>query len=334
MSGAQTSGCTLITGAAGFVGRAVCAEFLRRGWYVRTAARVAGRPVLSCENVVVGDLARGPRWERALDGVNVVVHLAARIHDLSTSANVASFHAVNCDATERLARAAAMAGARRLIFLSSVKVNGDSTLPGARLVPFAAPHPQGPYAVSKWQAEMALSRVAAETGLEVVVIRSPLVYGPGVGANFLRLVRLVDRQVPLPLKSIRNQRSLIYVGNLAEVIALCAAHKAAIGQTLLVADGEDLSTPELVAKLAAALGVEPRLIAFPEGLLRLFFGLIGRSADIARLLDSLSVDATHAMRSIGWQPRFSLDEGIMHTVRWYRSMHPCGAAVGAPPRLS
>jgi nucleoside-diphosphate-sugar epimerase len=312
-------GSALVTGATGFIGRTVCAELLRRGWRVRAAVREAGRSVAGCETVVVGDIGAEPPWAQALESADTVIHLAARVHEPSAAGDADVFERVNCAATQRLAHAAAGAGTKRFVFLSSVKVNGESTPAGARFGPSDAPRPHGNYARSKRRAEEALNAIASTTALEVVVVRPPLVYGPGVGANFLRLLRLVDRGVPLPFGSVSNRRSLIYVGNLADVVALSAVHPAAAGQTLLVSDGEDLSTSQLVSRLAAALRVEARLFAFPPSLLRRALALAGRSLDAARLFDSLAVDSTQAMRVLGWQPRFTVGEGMASMARWYRS---------------
>lgn len=310
----------LVTGATGFVGRAVCAELLRRGWRVRAALRSAARGAPEgCETAPVGDLSGDPDWRPALEGVGVVIHLAARVHELR-GAGERAYHQVNCVATEKLARAAVRAGARRLVFLSSIKVNGERT--SAR-EPFRfddQPRPEDAYARSKLEAERALAATAKSSGIEVAIVRSPLVYGEGVGANFRRLVRLVDARVPLPFASIRNRRSLIYVGNLAQLIVLCSAHVGAAGRTLLAADGEDLSTPELVARIGRSLGRAPMQFPLPVAVLRLLAAAAGRSAEISRLTESLLVDAGETRRCLDWRPAFSVDEGLRGTVNWYRSL--------------
>ena len=236
----------LVTGASGFIGRAACAEFAKRGWTVRAGVRTA-----------ITDLAKG--WP--LDGVDVVVHLAGIAHELRGQNAESMYQEMNCAATERLARAAVQAGVRRFVFMSSIKVNGERTPPDE---PFRAgdePNPQDRYARSKWAAERALAALAGK--LEVVVLRPPLVYGPGVRANFLRLIRLVERRLPLPFGAIRNRRSMIYVGNLVELIVLAASSTAAAGRTLFAADGEDLSTPQLVREIGNALGAPTRLVPVP-----------------------------------------------------------------------
>jgi UDP-glucose 4-epimerase len=307
----------LVTGASGFIGRAACAEFVRRGWRVRAALRARADLPAPVEQHAVGDIAAQPRWP--LDGVDAVVHLAGIAHQVHGQNAESVYQAVNAAATERLAREAARAGVRRFVFMSSIKVNGERT-PVDR--PFRAadtPQPQDRYARSKWAAEQALARVARESALEVVVLRPPLVYGPGVGANFLRLMRLVERGLPLPFGAIRNRRSLVYVGNLVDVTAL-ATTAAVAGATLLVSDGEDLSTPQLVAELARAMGRGARLVPVPAALLTLGGALTGMRAETGRLVDSLVVDTSETRSRLAWRPGISTAEGLARTVQWHRSL--------------
>jgi len=270
----------LVTGATGFIGRALCAE-----------KNFETKPL---------DLRR-PAWERDLAGAEVVVHLAGVAH---TRASDALYEEVNVRATQRLAIAALEAGVRRLVFVSSIKVNGEAT-PIDR--PFRAadtPNPQDEYGRSKWRAEQAL---ASLSGMEVVIVRPPLVYGPGVRANFLRLLQLVDTGLPLPFGSIRNRRSFVFVGNLVALLRRCAEHPAAAGKTFLAADGEDLSTPELARRMAKALGRASRLVPFPPFLLP------------SKLAGSLVVDASEARSLLQWLPPYSVDEGLARTAAAYRS---------------
>ncbi len=309
----------LVTGAGGFIGRAACAEFVRRDWTVRAAVRSAGAAPEGAEAYAIGDLALASKWP-GLEGVDAVVHLAAIAHDLRGATADETYQAVNCGATEHLARAAARAGVRRFVFMSSIKVNGERTPLDRPFHPCDEPRPQDSYARSKCEAEKALLRVAAETGLEVTILRPPLVYGPGVRANFLRLMRLVERRLPLPFGAVRNRRSFVYLGNLVELLALAVTARAAAGRTLLAADGEDLGTPDLVREIARAFGSVPRLVPVPVPLLRLAGAVTGMSREVSRLIDSLVVDIDETRRALGWHPAFAPAAGIAETVRWYRSL--------------
>lgn len=305
----------LVTGANGFVGEALCPLLEKSGWTLRKATRSP-----QAGSVAVGNIGPDTDWRIALEGVTAVVHLAARVHIMrdATHDPLAEYRAVNCAGTENLARQAAQAGVKRLVYLSSIKVNGEST--GS--LPFRAddpPHPQDPYAQSKWEAEQSLHRIAAATGLEIVVLRPPLVYGPGVKANFLRLLGLVERGLPLPFGAINNRRSLLYLGNLADAVRVCLSHPAAAGKTYLVSDGASLSSADLVRGLAGALGKSPRLFPIPPALLRLAGLLSGKSAEIERLLDSLEVDGTAIEQELDWRPPYSMAQGLAITAGWYRS---------------
>jgi nucleoside-diphosphate-sugar epimerase len=307
----------LVTGAGGFVGRALCEALAASGRRVRRALR-AVEPGLA-DAVAVGDIGGETDWRAALETASVVVHLAARTHVLRETAvdPLAESRRVNVDGTRRLAQQAAQFGVRRLVFVSSVKVNGESSEQ-----PFTendAPRPGDAYGVSKWEAEQALARVAVDTGLEAVVLRPPLVYGPGVKGNFLRLMNFIARGMPLPLASIANRRSLIYAGNLVDVTLRAIDAPGVAGRTYLISDGNDVSTPDLVRALARALGVAPRLLPCPPVMLMIGAALVGRRAELARLAGSLQVDGSAARRELGWQPRFNLSQGLAETARWYYS---------------
>lgn len=304
----------LVTGANGFVGQALCPLLENAGWQVQRATRGP-----AANSIAVGEIGAETDWRAALEGVGTVVHLAARVHVMRDDARdpLAQYRAVNRDGTERLARQAALAGVRRLVYLSSIKVNGERTS-GQPFRASDAPQPQDPYAHSKWEAEQALRRIAAETGLETVILRPPLVYGPGVKANFLRLMRLAEHGVPLPLARVDNRRSLLYLGNLADAVRACLAHPAAAGKIYLLSDGAPLSTPALIRALAKALGKSARLLPVPLPLLRLAGQLVGKDAEIARLLDSLEIDGTGIERELAWQPPYTLDEGLEATAAWFR----------------
>jgi nucleoside-diphosphate-sugar epimerase len=315
----------LVTGANGFVGRALCKTLRLKGYQVRAAVRTSATDpetdsAIRAETVAIGSITETD-WTAPLNGVEVVVHLAARAHITHETVGdvLATYRQINAEATERLAGMAAASGVKRFVFMSSVKVNGERTFD----LPFAednTPQPEDAYGISKWEAEQALARIAKKTGLEFVVVRSPLVYGPGVKGNFLRLMRLIARGTPLPLASVANRRSLIYVGNLADAITAGIEAPAAASKTYLVSDGEDLSTPDLIRALAAALGVPARLFPFPAALLELGAAMLGKRAEIARLIGSLQVDSTQIQNELGWRPRFTLSEGLEQTARWYRRM--------------
>jgi nucleoside-diphosphate-sugar epimerase len=304
----------LVTGANGFVGQALCPLLENAGWQVQRATRGP-----AANSIAVGEIGAETDWRAALEEVGTVVHLAARVHIMRDDARdpLAQYRAVNRDGTERLARQAALAGVRRLVYLSSIKVNGERTS-GQPFRASDAPQPQDPYAHSKWEAEQALRRIAAETGLETVILRPPLVYGPGVKANFLRLMRLVEHGMPLPLARVDNRRSFLYLGNLADAVRACLAHPAAAGKIYLLSDGAPPSTPALIRALAKALGKSARILPVPLPLLRLAGQLVGKDAEIARLLDSLEIDGTEIERELEWQPPYTLDEGLEVTAAWFR----------------
>ncbi len=313
----------LVTGATGFIGKAFSAQMLALGWQVRGTVRKASEAERLLPNVIpVTTDSIGPDtdWTSSLRGVDTVVHLAARVHVLQESSPdpYAEFRRVNVLGIERLARAAVEAGVRRIVFVSSIGVNGDRTT-GQPFIETDEPRPSTPYAVSKLEAEEVLQRISVETGLEVVVIRPPLVYGPDNPGNFQVLLRFVARRLPLPLASVHNRRSFIYVRNLTDALAVCVTHPAAAGQTYLVSDGEDVSTPELIIRTASALGVEARLLTFPESLMRLAGILVGKNATVNRLLSSLTIDSSKIKGELGWKPPFTMEEGLRDTAEWFKA---------------
>ncbi len=311
----------LVTGANGFVGASVCAEALRRNISVTGAIRNASLMMDSQPCVSIGALDAKTDWHPALRGVESVIHLAARVHVMhDTSADpLAAFREVNVAGTENLARQAAAAGVKRLVFASSIKVNGEETVEGRKFTESDVPSPQDHYAVSKLEAELALHRVAAETGLEVVIIRLPLVYGPGVKGNFIQMIKAVASGIPLPLAAVRNARSLVYLGNLVDALILCATHPVAAGSTYLISDGEDVSTPQLLQRLAVALGCPARLWPCPPALLKLIGKWTGKSAQLERLLGSLQVDSGKIRRELDWSPPYTLQQGLQATAEWYKA---------------
>jgi len=311
----------LITGAYGFVGKPLCAELQRRGLSVRAAMRSHGQLSANGETAIVGEINPETKWADALRGVDTVIHLAARVHVMKDTAAdpLTEFLKVNLYGTSNLAQQAASAGVKRLVFVSSIKVNGEQTMDARPFAESDEPDPRDPYAISKLQAEQVLQRVARETGLEVVIVRPPLVYGPGVKGNFIRLLAAIDKEIPLPLAGAHNLRSLVYVGNLVDALIACATHPAAAGQTYLVSDGEDVSTAMLVEKIAHVLGRKSRSFYLPPGLLRTAATVVGRAEQLDRLFGSLRVNDHKLRRELGWMPPYSMEQGLRATADWYRS---------------
>ena len=303
----------LVTGANGFVGSHLCAYLAGKDIACRRAVRC--REGVGPDATEVGEIDGTTDWTRALAGITVVVHLAARVHVLREKAldPLAEFRRVNVEGTAGLARQAAAAGVRRFIFLSTIKVNGEetSTRPFA---PDDRPAPVEPYSISKLEAEEALRVIARETGLELVILRPPLVYGRGVAGNFARLVRLVRQGWYLPLGSVRNRRSLLGVENLCSLLTLCLAHPGAANKVLLASDGQDVSTPDLVRGIAQVCGVAPRLLPLPVALLQLLAGLCGRGPEMRRLTGSLQIDISRTSTLLGWQPPLTLAQGLRQCV--------------------
>lgn len=303
----------LITGASGFIGRALC-SYLSSFDYsvfpmVRAASGMAGE-------IVVGNIC-APSAMAVLNGCDVVVHLAARVHvmDSGGASQSALYRAINTDATLRLASQAARAGVKRFVFVSTIKVNGEGR--NAAYRENDVPMPQDPYAISKWEAEQGLWQIAQETGMEVVVLRPPLVYGPGVKANFRRLIEAVARGWPLPLGALANRRSVLYLGNFVDAIRVCAEHPAAAGRTFLIDDGDPVSTPQLVRAVARALGRPARLLSVPVGVLELCGVFMGKGDAVRRLTGSLWVDSSYIRARLGWNPPHSTEAGLASTVaKW------------------
>jgi len=276
--------------------------------------------------VQVGDLTADTDWSHALAGVSVVVHAAARVHVMDETAAdpLTEFRRVNVQGTLHLARQAAAAGVRRFVFVSSIKVNGEAThaphprpLPRGEREKFSEddlPAPLDPYGVSKMEAEQGLRQIAAESGMAVVIIRPPLVYGPGVKANFAALMRAVQRGWPLPLGAVHNKRSLVALDNLVDFIVTCVAHPQAANQTFLVSDGHDLSTTELVRGLARAAGVPARLLPVPVWALQAGAALLGKRDAVQRLYCNLQVDISKARSLLGWVPPVSVEEGLRRAI--------------------
>lgn len=310
----------LVTGATGFVGRATCDVLLTRGLRIRAAVRAMDYTLpVALEQIFISEIGRDTDWRPALEGIDIVIHLAARVHVMNDKAKdpLAAFCEVNEYGTRKLADQAAECGVERFIYVSSVKVNGERTLSGDAFNELDDPAPEDAYGISKWRGEQALHSIERQTGMPVTIIRPPLVYGPGVKANFAHLLSAVVKNIPLPLSGIGNKRSLIYVGNLADAIVACALDSRAAGKAYLVSDKEHVSTPELIRRMALALGIKARLFPFPLCLLKTLARLLGRRAMIDRLSESLLVDNSRIKTEIGWKPPFSLDQGMKMTADWY-----------------
>lgn len=307
-----------VTGASGFLGKALLRQIASLdevcAWGI--SRDMPNTPIPRVRYVCVGDFSGVMDWAPVLSGVEVLLHTAARVHVMADRAldPLPEFRRVNVESSLHIAREAARAGVKRFVFISSVKVNGERTSPGAFFSADEAARPEDDYGTSKMEAEQGLRRVAAETGMELVIIRSPLVYGPGVKANFAALLYAVQRGYPLPLGAIHNRRSLVGIDNLVDFILACSTHPQAANQTFLVSDGQDLSTAELVRGLAKAAGVPARLWPVPVPLLRAAAALFGKSAAVDRLCGNLQIDSSKARDMLSWQPPLSVEEGLRRTV--------------------
>ena len=309
-----------ITGASGLVGHALCLRLAQDGHQVVALSR--RKPSLP-EGIVwrqTADLGPDTAWDDALEGLQCVVHTAAHVHQRNPALNQDGvYHRVNTEGTRRLALAACDARVRRLVFISSIKALGERTAPGRPFRHDDTPAPEDAYGRSKMAAEQTLWAVAQQRGLETVVIRPALVYGPRVRSNFEQLLRWVVRGYPLPLARVRNARSLVGLSNLVDLIAHCVDDPRAIGQTFLVSDGKDLSTPDLIRAMARAAGTQARLWPVPVGLLDWGAGLMGRTGQWQRLSDNLQVDIGHTCRTLDWSPPVTLEDELLQTVAALKS---------------
>lgn len=313
----------LVTGANGFIGSVLCSRLVAEKCYVVGAFRSTDNylSVRGVKSVKIGNIDTATDWRTVLQGVDTVVHLAARVHvmkDLSGDP-LQAYREVNVHGTERLALQAADVGVNRFIFMSTVKVNGEENRKA--YTESDIPSPMDSYGISKMEAEKKITDISVKTGMEAVILRPPLVYGPGVKANFLRLVQIIDRGIPLPLASTNNQRSMIYVENLVDAILQCMRNPNAAGQTYLVSDGQNVSTPGLIRMIAAALQKQPRLFRFPPLALYIASRLTGKGQAVDRLIGSLTVDIGKIKNELGWKPPFTLEEGIKNTAFWYKGVN-------------
>ena len=306
---------TLLTGATGFVGARLMARLQKEAFDTVGTYR-EGAQVMDC--VLAPPLESDRSWADLLSGIEAVIHTAARVHVMKdrSSDPLEAFRIVNVDGTLRLARQAAAAGIRRFVFISSVKVNGEATLQGRPFTARDGPAPEDAYGISKAEAEAGLKAISAETGMEFVIIRPPLVYGPGVKGNFAAMTRAVKRGLPLPFGAVTdNRRSLVGLDNLVDLIVTCIDHPAAANQTFMVSDGEDLSTADLLSRLGVAMDKPARLLNIPPALLNAAAAMIGKRAVAQRLLGNLQVDISHTCSTLGWKPPISVDEGLRRAVQ-------------------
>ncbi|RJG46604.1 NAD-dependent epimerase/dehydratase family protein [Mesorhizobium sp. DCY119] len=311
-----------VTGASGFVGRALVRQIAETKNSCTAAYRGSAPSGLppQVRPAIVGDLSRETDWSSFLQGLDVVIHAAARVHILNDRSGdpLTEYRRVNVEGTLALARQAAAAGVKRFVFLSTIKVNGEESAPGQAFRASDRPQPSDPYAISKLEAETGLVELGARQGMEIVIVRPPLVYGPGVKANFLNMMRWVDRGVPLPLGAVNNRRTLVALPNLVDLVLLCTQHPDAAGKVILAGDGEDLSTSDLLRRLYAIMGRSNRLISVPPGMLSALAGLLGKGEIARRLCGSLRMDVEETRRLLGWTPPVSVDEGLRQTVEYYR----------------
>lgn len=314
-------GTVLVTGANGFVGRALCGHLSELGFGTVAASRRPPTEGMSSSGLswrAIGNLGTDSVDPGLFAGIDAVVHLASRVYVMQQTARSAidDYRRVNVEGTLQLARAARVAGVRRSVFMSSVKVNGERT--GAE--PFdehSCPAPLDPYGISKWEAEQGLREIESTTGLELAILRPPLVYGPGVGANFLRLIKLVDRRIPMPLASVSTSRSLVYVGNLMSAVAALLLAEKTLSAALFVSDGEAMSTPQLIRAIAAAPGKTANLWPFPLPLLATLADIFGRRAELNRLTENLVVNDGPLRNLLSWSPPYGVEEGLRETIGWY-----------------
>lgn len=308
----------LVTGVSGFVGSATCVRLVTQGMdVVGTVRQLPTQPLSGVDYRIVSDLNGDTDWRQALTGVGAIIHCAGRVHVMRETAAdpLVAFRAANVAGTEQLARQAAVAKVRRFIFLSSVKVNGEGG--SVAYCETDPPAPQDSYGISKYEAELGLREIAVETGMEMVMVRSPLIYGPGVKANFLALMRALARGIPLPLGAIHNRRSMVALDNVVDLIVTCIQHPAAVNETFLVSDGEDLSTTELIHRLACAMYRPARLVPVPATVLITGLMLLGKREMARRLCGTLQVDITKVRKVLGWIPPVSVDEGLRRTAAHY-----------------
>jgi nucleoside-diphosphate-sugar epimerase len=311
----MTTNMVLVTGANGFIGRELCNRILGERRPLRAASR-SGTAFEGADNVMF-DMEKTDDFASYLCGIDVIIHLAARAHQLKDKATdpLGAFISMNRDASLRFMQAAAENGVKRFVYVSSIGVNGNWTVPGHPFTEADPPRPQEPYAVSKYEAELALAELAAASGMELVVVRPPLVYGPNAPGNFARMIKLVNTGLPLPLGAIDNVRSFIYVRNLVDALLVCALRPQAVGRTYVVSDGEDISTPGLIAAIATMTNKPVRLLPVPPKLVRGLLQGVGKAGLFDKLAGSLQVDSSRIRNELDWYPPFTLHQGLQATLK-------------------
>lgn len=311
----------LVTGSTGFVGSRVVALSEEREWEVVPVVRKTSQ--IQPNSFAVPSIGLATDWSGAFDGVDCVVHCAARVHQMNESEQDAltAYRETNTLGTLNLARQAVEAGVKRFVFVSSIKVNGEFTELGSPFQPNLNNIPQDPYGLSKYEAEVELNQLSKETGLEVVIIRPPLVYGPGVKANFLSMMRMIDKGIPLPFGAIKNQRSLVYLDNLCSLILTCCQHSSAPGHTFLASDYQDVSTTQLMQTIALSMNKTPRLLPIPMSWIQWVASVLKKQHIAQRICGSLQVETRLTKEILGWVPPVTFDEGIKKTVEVYLKSH-------------
>ncbi len=310
-----------ITGATGFIGQALCAKMLGEGYGIKALVRSQEQSAClpaAVEKLSVESIETFDKYQE-LEGVDAVIHLAGLAHVIKgrASASLEVFRKVNLMGTQQIARTALKAKVKKFIFVSSVKVNGEGkSRPYSENDPVA---PEDAYGISKMEAEQALTRIAEKTSLQAVVLRLPLVYGPGVKANFKNLVKIAGSGLPLPFKGVDNRRSFLYLGNLVDAIIACVRHPQAAGQAFMVSDGQDISTPDLIKMISSVLGKKAHLFYLPPVILKALGKITGKTEEIEKLTGTLLVDSSKIKNLLGWQPPFTLEEGIKETVKYFKS---------------
>ena len=311
----------IVTGANGFVGKTLCATLVEKGYFVRGIVR--SRNSLEAVpsgvvSIVAGDIGENVDWQNIVKNIDIVIHLAARVHIIHKSKvnRLPEFMKINSAGTKKLAEAAAGAGVKKFIYMSSIKVNGEITH-GRPFFAEDLPVTKDPYGVSKWKAEEAVREVCSNSGMNGAIVRPTLVYGPGVGGNFLRLLNWVRKGIPLPLGAIENKRSFVYLGNLVDAISALVEDTAVHNETFLISDGKDVATPDLIKMIARAMGSKVRLMRVAPGILKRVGSLIGRVEEVQRLTESLCVDNSKICNMLKWNPPFAFEDGIKKTVEWY-----------------